>query len=116
MTTTTGLGITVKIDESYNRPFIVIDIPTQLWKPNELVSEPTGHRRFAGTVVVNGVPMHLHAIQVADVDDEQSATDDEYTNDLNALSQLQGESGPFHPCEGIEAGQEFVLYAFPYER
>lgn len=116
MTTSTLQGITVRLDATGSRPFIVIDIPQDLWKGNDGIEHPNNARMFDGSLVINGSPMHLQAIQV-EVDGSlvQGANAAEYAQDLNSLSQLNGDSGAFVTSPSIEAGQEFVVYAVPYE-
>lgn len=106
---------TARVHNDGGRPTIVVDIPPQLWEGNEGIDHPNNQRHFAGTLVVNGVPMHLQAIQVTDGDGTQDANAAEYAEDLNSLYQLNGASGPFVTSDQVEPGQQFVIYAVPYE-
>lgn len=114
MTVTTEQGISVQVETTYGRPFIVIDIPSPLWEGNPGIDHPNNQRHFAGTLVINGVPMHLEALQVEEVGGLQTANAAEYAEDLNAMYQITGADGPLMTSPAIEEGQQFVLYATPH--
>lgn len=116
MTTSTIQGVVVRHGETSGRPFVSIDIPAELWTGNDGIEHPNNQRHFDGSLIINGVPLHLQAIQVErDAAGIQNANAAEYQSDLDSLSQLNGECGPFASSESVESGQEFVVYAVPYE-
>lgn len=107
-------------DLSIKEPWRFIDVPDSAWELNgwdnddaSFDGDPTPSRLHGGTVYLNGVPLHLEAIQVYwEGGSLQSPVDSANEDDFNALAGIQ--DGAL--SETTINGKQYVVFLTPHQR
>lgn len=89
-----------------------INIPPGMWE--ETGSDDEDHKdpraRLLASITINGLPMHLEAFAVVEVDGIQMAADPAFQRDVEALQDMQ--DCAFQTVE--IAGRDYILVATPH--